>query len=166
VKNRFILYFLAVGILSAAPALADRISASSMEQNGKPLSVRELPNEGVFQGVSFGRNFGSSQFDEAISGFQGKDLDEGGKVSFLKGLLNSDSIEDGTTWSFFELGQKNGVHFVKSHRKDAEKHHPIKVGHDEPAPTTTAIPEPNTFTLLLLGMGVLGMILYRRSLPQ
>jgi hypothetical protein len=161
VNTRSILYFLAIGVLSSTPALGDKLSSQSMEQGENSVSVHELSKGNAGNNAILGHSMGPSASNESTFTSQLKDFDEGGRVSILQGLISSKPDSDGKSWKFPEIGSTHGEEFGKIDHKDFGKHHKVLVG-DGPPPAS--VPEPRSLTLLLLGMGALGALLYRRNL--
>lgn len=133
-KSKCILYFLAVGFMSAAPAFADRIAANAEQDRDRDsVSIHELLKTSFAQPTN-------------VSDRDGKSIHE-----VLFGLKENKS--------------KGEEHFIlfDSTDKNRDKHKPKKQEGDGPPASFVAVPEPGSLTLVLFGLGALGILLYRRN---
>lgn len=166
VKNRSILYFLAVGVLSAAPAFADRIPDTAMEQGRNSVSIYQLPYGNSLQHADSNWNLrigdvGASNKVTFVSRLSNFDDDD--KVSIMNELSSSKSGKTDNERRFIELGLKLGDSLGNGSDRDRGKYKLVKLEGGGPSLTVTAVPEPDSFTLVLFGLGVLAMLLYRRN---
>jgi hypothetical protein len=164
VKNRSILYFLAVGVLSAAPAFADRIPDTAMEQGRNSVSIYQLLYGNSLQHADSNWSLrigdvGASNEVTFVSRLNNFD----DKVSIMNELSSSKSGKTDNERRFIELGLKLGDSLGNGGDRDRGKYKLVKLEGGRPSLTVTAVPEPDSFTLVLFGLGVLAMLLYRRN---
>jgi len=163
VNNKSLLYFLAVGVLSAAPALADRVPEGFMEHEGKSVSMRGLPSGYWFRAAATGHKseLGGFKFNAAS---HLRDFDEDGRLAIMNGQLNAGSSERLDELNFLPVAPVRTERFGKGGLKDIRRPHPIDVDDEGSSLPPVVAPEPEAFTLLLVGVSVLGLLLYRRNL--
>ena len=161
-KNKSILLFLAVGVLSAAPAFADKLPHAAIEQSTNSFSFHQHPNGNSLQNAVNIQNFGRSTFNDAMAGSPLIIFDEDGKALTAKDLLSFKPGKNYNEGHFIDLDLKHSGAFGGS-AKDPGKHNPKGVGVDGPSAPEVAVPEPGSFTLVLFGLGMLGALRYRRS---
>ena len=163
-KNRSILSFLAIGALIAAPLLAEKIPDSSMEHE-RLLSRDGVANGHSLRDVTTARNVGSDAFKDSNFASHMRDFDEDGRLAIMMNDRSSAGIGD---IDFLPLGLTNGDRLEKIGKKDIGKKdigrsHPVDIDHNGSSLPPVVVPEPEAFTLVLLGVSVLGMLLYRRN---
>ena len=163
-KNRSILSFLAIGALIAAPLLAEKIPDASMEHE-RLLSRDGVANGHSLRDVTTARNVGSDAFKDSNFASHMRDFDEDGRLAIMMNDRSSAGIGD---IDFLPLGLTNGDRLEKIGKKDIGKkdigkNHPVDVDHNGSSLPPVVVPEPEAFTLVLLGVSVLGMLLYRRN---
>ena len=153
VKNRYVLYFLVVGVFSAAPAFADRIFVNSAEQDGKSVAIHELLKEGTAKAATNALDFSRGALSETGFASAANISERDGRpiLEALSSPKESKSKGDGR-FILFDSSEK-----VK------DKHKPKKQDGDGPPASFVAVPEPGSFTLVLFGLGALGVLLYRRN---
>ncbi len=152
-KHRSILYFLAVGVFCAAPALADRIPEASSEREGKSVSIAGPLTDHSFQLEAKGHKLDPDVLKQTGPFSHMREFDEDGMRSVMNGQSSADSNRGDV--DFLPLGHTDG--------KDFGKQHPEDVDQDGSSLSVVVATEPESFTLVLLGVGVLGMLFYRRS---
>ena len=162
-KNKSILYFLAIGALTAAPAFAERIPDASMEQAGKSISTESRANEHLLRGGANGHNLWLGALRESNPASQPRDFDEDGKLAFM----NARSSEGGRV-RFDELdllpvAPIRSERFEKRDTEDVRRPHPINVNDEGSSLPPVVVAEPEAFALVLVGFSVLGLLLYRRN---
>jgi len=206
VNNKSLLYFLAVGVLSAAPALADRVPEGFMEHEGKSVSMHGLPSGYWFRdaGTAHKSELGGFKFNAAshlrdfdedgklaimngessghgfrdadtghkigLGAFKFKaashvrDFDEDGKLAIMNGQLNAGSSERLDELNFLPRASVRNEPLGKAGKKDLGRPHPVDVDDEGSSLPPVVVAEPEAFTLVLVGVSVLGLLLYRRNL--
>jgi hypothetical protein len=161
-KNRNVLYFLAVGVLSAAPAIADKIPPPyiAMEQDGNSISVHELQYGNFLQRARSDRTLGIDEatFVSRLNNFDGDD-----KVSIMDESSSSKLGKTNGPGRSLVLDSRLGHPLGGGGDRDRGERKPIKLEVGGPPLTVVAVPEPDSFTFVLLGLGALGMLLCRRN---
>jgi len=165
VKNRGVLYFLAVGVLSAAPALADKVPNTAKEQGGNSVAIHELLYGSFLEHAGRDRDLGVGAFSEAAFAPRLNDFTGDGKASILDELSSSKLGKINSEGRPIVLGMKPDDPLGKSSDGDRRKHNPITLEGDGSSLAAAAVPELDSFTLVLFGLGVLGILLYRRNSP-
>ena len=162
-NNRSLLYFLAVGVLSAAPALADRVPEGFMEHEGKSVSMHGLPSGYWFRdaGTAHKSELGGFKFNAAS---HLRDFDEDGKLAIMNGQLNAGSSERLDELNFLPRASVRNEPLGKAGKKDLGRPHPVDVDDEGSSLPPVVVAEPEAFTLVLVGVSVLGLLLYRRNL--
>ena len=160
-KNRSLLYLLLVGSISAAPAFADRTSDASMEQRDNSITMRDLS---VRDGGS-GRDFGRGRFDEAGFMARWKGFSRHSKFSVESEALKPNRDEEIDDGNDLELGPIRGEQFERFDDENIGERDRPDAKRQDLSFSAIVAPEPETVTLLLLGVGVMGMLLYRRNSP-
>jgi hypothetical protein len=166
-KNRNVLYFLAVSVLSAAPALADKIPPpyyTAMEQGRNSISVHELQYGNFLQRARSDRTLGIDASNEATFVSRLNNFDGDDKVSIMDELSSSKLGKTNGKGRSLVLDSGLGHPLGGGGDRDRGKRKPIKLEVGGPPLTVVAVPEPDSFTFVLLGLGALGMLLYRRNL--
>jgi hypothetical protein len=163
VKNRSILNFLAIGALSATPAFADKIPDASMKHESNSVSMGSLPAGFSSRDAAIGQSVGMGAFREpnAISHIQ--NFNQDGKLAIASDHSNAGSSGGIGEVNFLPVGTKHSGGAEKPDTKDNGKHNPVDVVHEVASLPPVTVPEPEAFTLVLVGVGVLGMLLYRRN---
>ena len=161
-KNKSILLSLAVGVLSAAPAFADKLPHTAIEQTTNSFSFHQHPNESPLQGTVSMLNFGRSTFNDVMNGSPLIGFDEDGKTLAAKGPLSLQPGKNDSEGHLIDLGLTVGDAFGKGGAKDLGKHNPKDVGAGGSAAPVVTVPEPGSFTLMLFGLGALGVLRNRR----
>jgi hypothetical protein len=159
VKNRSILSFLAIGAFIAAPLLAEKIPDASMERGSGFISMGGAANGHLLRDVSTGRNVGPAAFRDSNPALHMRDFDEDGRL----GIMNDGSHAGRGDIDFLPVGLTNADRLEKIDKKDIGKNLPMDVDHNGSSLPPVVVPEPEAFTLVLLGVGVLGMLLHRRN---
>jgi len=162
-KNKSILLFLPVVVLSVAPAFADKLPHAAMEQSANSFSLHHHPNGNPLQDAANIQNFGRSTFNDAMAGSPLIVFDEDGKVLAVKNVLSFRPGRNDSEGHFIDLSLKHSDGFGVGSVKDPGKHNPKDVGVGGSAAPAVAVPEPGSFTLVLFGMGVLAVLRYRRN---
>ena len=153
-KHRSILYFLAVGVFCAAPVLADRIPEASSEREGKSVSIAGPLTDHSFQLGAKGHKFDPDALKQTEPFSHMREFDEDGMRSVMNGQSSAESNRGDV--DFLPLGHIDGKDLGK-------QQHPEDVDQDGSSLSVVVATEPESFTLVLLGVGVLGMLFYRRS---
>lgn len=159
-KNRRVLHFLAVTVLGAAPAFADKIPEAPLEQRDNAMDMRGLS---MHDGTGV-REFGRGRFEDVGFMARGHGFGRNSKFSIegqaVKGNRDAEIDVDDS----FDLGQVRGERsFERSANENFDKRDPLDVKHHASSFPSIVAPEPEAFTLVLLGVGVLGMLIYRRN---
>jgi PEP-CTERM motif len=164
-KSRNVLYFLAVSVLSAAPALADKIPPPyiAMEQGGNSISVHELQDGNFLQRARSDRTVGIDASNEATFVSRLNNFDGDDKVSIMDELSSSKLGKTNGKGRSLVLGSRLGHPLGGGGDLDRGKGKSIKLEGSGSPLTVVAVPEPDSFTFVLLGLGALGMLLYRRN---
>jgi len=127
------------------------------------------PDKNALKDASASRTFGLSAFKEDASriklnpAVRMSDFSKDGKISDLAALLNSAPGLNNHRASWFDLGSKHGVSFGRDDEKARGKHNGRDRDDGDGPLSVVAIPEPGSLTLLLFGLAVLGMIVFRRN---
>ena len=162
-KNKSILLFLPVAVLSVGPAFADKLPHAAMEQSANSFSLHHHPNGNSLQDGANVQNFGRGTFNDAMAGSPLIVFGEGGKALAVQDLLSFKPGKNDSEGHFIDLSLKHSDKFGVGSAKDPGKHNPKDVGvGGSPAPAV-AVPEPGSFALVLFGVGVLGVLRYRRN---
>jgi hypothetical protein len=155
------LFFIAVVLSAVAPAFADKIPAALKYQEGNYVTVQDSPQKEVFE-----RSFAFGTFNRTIFKKDefSSELNLAVRMSeFRKGSEIADLGSDSRRVSLLGVGFKHDDSGGKNDEKSRRKH---KEGHRDDvhalAPIV-AVPEPRSLTLLLFGLAVSGMIVYRRN---
>ena len=168
-KHRHGSFFLAVVLSTAAPAFADKIPVNLTEGDRGAVSMQGSPDKNALKDASASRTFGLSAFKEDASriklnpAVRMSDFSKDGKISDLAALLNSAPGLNNHRASLFDLGSKHGVSFGRDDEKARGKHNGRDRDDGDGPLSVVAIPEPGSLTLLLFGLAVLGMIVFRRN---
>jgi len=164
VKNRSILYLLAIGALTAAPVLADRIPDASRERESKSAPMESGLNEHLLRGAANGHNPGRGGFLESNPASHMRDFDEGGRLAIMNGQPNAASGERLDELNFLPRVPVRNERLGKAGKKDLGRPHPADVDDEGSSLPPVVVTEPEAFTLVLVGVGLLGLLLYRRNL--
>jgi len=164
VKNRSILYFLAIGALTAAPAFADRIPDASKERESKSVSMESRLNEHLLRGAANGHNPGLGGFRDSNPASHMRDFDEDGKLAIMNGQLNAGSSDRLDELNFLPRMPARKGPLGKPDTRDTRRPHPIDVDDEGSSLSPVVVAEPEAFMLVLVGFSVLGLLLYRRNL--
>jgi PEP-CTERM motif-containing protein len=133
---------LALVLSAAAPAFADKIAANLDDGVPGIHFTRGFSDEKALRDASSSRSFGLG-----ILGDNEFRIESDSAVR--KGELRIDSLR----WDDEKAQEK----FKKLHLDDADD--------GEGSPSAAAIPEPGSLTLVLFGMVVLGIVVYRHNTP-
>jgi hypothetical protein len=157
-KHRHELIVLALVLLIAAPAFADKIRGTDPTQE---FSDKD---------AALSRGFGLAVFPNNVfriepdSGVRMGEFGEGRELSDPD-TLRLGSGQNDPQVRLLDLGSKHGDSFRWDEEK-AWKNHKKQFRDDgEGSSSAVAIPEPGSLTLLLFGMVVLGIIVYRHNTP-
>jgi len=162
-KNKSILLFLPVAVLSVAPVFADKLPHAAIEQSANSFSLHHHPNGNPLQDAANIQNFGRGTFNDAMAGSPLIVFDEGGKAFAVQDLLSFKPGKNDSEGHFIDLSLKHSDKFGVGSAKDPGKHNPKDVGVGGSSAQEVAVPEPGSFTLVLFGVGVLGVLRYRRN---
>ena len=163
-KNRSILYLLAIGALTAAPVLADRIPDASEERESKSVSMESRLNEHLLRDTANGHNPGLGGFRESNPASHMRDFDEGGRLTIMNGQPNAASGERLDELNFLPRVPVRNERLGKAGKKDLGRPHPVDVDDEGSSLPPVVVTEPEAFTLVLVGVSLLGLLLYRRNL--
>lgn len=151
-KSRTVLTVLALSVFSVAPTFADHISGNS----------RELQNRSFAQGLSDERNFAMDSFNDSIFAQRLSSFDKHGKVSIASEFFGFKQDKNNTDEHSIAFTLKHGDPFGRSNDENSGKHKFVAIGGGSTLPTVS-VPEPSSFTLVLFGLGVVGVFLNRRN---
>jgi PEP-CTERM motif len=162
VKSKCILYFLAVGLFSAMPAFADKISVSSAEQDGKSVSIDELLKENQAKTVTSVLDFSRGVLSG--TGFASPtNISDRDGTSILEALFSPKENKSKGDAHFILFDLKQGNPYGRNGGRIKDKHKPIQhEGYGLLVPAV-AVPEPGSFTLVLFGLGTICILLCRRN---
>jgi hypothetical protein len=163
VKNRSVLYVLAIGALTAAPVFADKIPEAAIKHEGNSVSVGALPAGFSLRDAAIGQSIGLGAFKDSNAASHIRTFDQDGKLAIMNDRSNTGSSGGIGEVNFLPMGSTHSAGSEKPDTKGVVKHTPVDVGHEGPSLPPVAVPEPEAFTLVLVGVGVLGMLLYRRN---
>jgi len=164
VKNKSILYFLAIGAFIAAPAFADRIPDTTREGEGKSVEMDRRLNEHLLRGGANGHNPGPGGFRDSNPASHMRDFDEDGRLAIMNGQPNAGSSERLEELNFLPRVSVQKGPLGKRNTKDTRRPQPIDADDEAASLPPVVVAEPETFALVLVGVSVLGLLLYRRNL--
>jgi hypothetical protein len=130
-----------------------------MEHEGKSVSMRGLPNGYWFRNAATGHKIGLSALRSNFTSHL-RDFDEDGRLA----IMNDRSSVGVDEVSFLPLESTGSELFEKPDAKGNGRHHPVDVDNQGSSLPPVVVAEPEAFALVLVGVGVLGLLLYRRNL--